>query len=74
MSIKKEENKYLIRFNDNNWATIRFLPKYNQWYGYYCGHRFAKGDIIHVYCVMLNYCYNSINFVPPQEEELDDDF
>lgn len=74
MSIEKEENKYFIYFNDNNWATIRFLSKYNQWYGYYRGRRFAKGDIIYVYCTMLNYCYNSINFIPPQKEELDDDF
>lgn len=74
MSIKIESNKYVFSFADNKWATIHYLPHYNQWYGYYCGRRFANGDIINVYCAMLVYCYNSINFVPQEEEEFDDDF
>lgn len=74
MSVKKEENKYVFSFADNTWATIHYLPHYNQWYGYYCGRRFANGNLIEVYCAMLNYCYDSINFVPQQKEEFDDDF
>ena len=74
MNIKIEANKQVFFFADDTWATIHYLPSYHQWYGYYCGRRFANGDIISVYCAMLIYCYNSINFVPQQKEEFDDDF
>lgn len=74
MSIKIEENKYVFPFTDNTWATIHYLPRYNQWYGYYCGRRFANGNLIEVYCAMLKYCYNSINFIPQEKEKFDDDF
>ena len=57
--------KYSFNFPNGEWVNIIYRPKYNKWYGYYHGHRFAVGDIFQVYCQMLIKYDNEIHFIPP---------